>query len=149
MRNNIARLQIHALGPGLARPPAVVVSVNDNSMSEKGSYDLIPRIQATGLDLERPLAPGLAWVWPPLLCASVSWTREVLSTCVEPLVGLPGPDSRLVAVVVTWGSFFVSHLTFSVFLSQDPGVVSHPDSRRVVMLKGNRPSGGHSGSKIM
>lgn len=62
MRNNIARLQIHALGPGLARPPAVVVSVNDNSMSEKGSYDLIPRIQAIGRELERPLAPGLARV---------------------------------------------------------------------------------------
>ena len=62
MRNNLARLQIHALGPGLAFPPAAVVSVSDNSMWEKGSYDLMPRIQATGLELERPLSSGLAWV---------------------------------------------------------------------------------------
>ena len=58
---NIARLQIHTLGPGLVRPPAVVVSVNI-PCREMGSYDLIPRIQATGLELERRLSSGLAWV---------------------------------------------------------------------------------------
>lgn len=69
MRNNIARLQIHTLGPGLARPPAVVISEwNDNSMPGEGFLWLDPKDSG-----HRPWAGKTTFFWPglgmtPLYC---------------------------------------------------------------------------------
>ena len=124
------------------------------SCQEKASLWFDPSIQVTGVELKSPpLYRGLA-------CAlvffdvgpTVSWARDILNTGMDP-VDLPGSNWRLVFVATTSSSLVASELSFCVFVSEAPGMVSHPDPRRAIGLHGNqlirRSPGSHTYDQSM
>ena len=85
-----------------------------------------------------PFLRGLAWALVSCTVGlTVSWTRDILSTGMDP-VDLPGSNWRLVFVATTSSSLVASDLSFSVFVSEAPGTVSHPDPRCAIRFHGNQ-----------
>ena len=85
-----------------------------------------------------PFLRGLAWTLVSWAVGPTnSWTRDILSTGMDP-VDLPGSNWRLVFVATTSSLFVASDLSFCVFVSEGPGMVSHPDLRHAIRFRGNQ-----------
>ena len=117
------------------------------------AFDLPPVSKSRSWTEKSPFLRGLAWALVSCTVGpTVSWTRDVLSTGMDP-VDLPGSNWRLVFVATILSSLVASDLRFCVFVSEAPGTVSHPDPRRAIGLHGNqlirRSPGSHTYDQSM